>query len=338
MTQRSEADLDKTVIPPQLAGLILSVLEEQGVARNQVLRGSGIRPVMLDSEDSFLSYHQMMSLIENALAVAKTPWLGLLVGSRENLGTWGVFGYAMMSCSTYREAAKIGFRFYRAAPSLLLLSAEEEADRLRIHMDSPTSLGKLLPFLVEETVTGICTVTSILVSHQVTPLEIHVTYPKPEYAEKYDEFFPCPIHYQQSSNIFWCELPDDTPLQHSDPISARICRKLVDELLEKHTSEEDFLLEVRRILLRTPGRFPDMEAVAGELGMSSRTLRRKLGDLETTFQDILEDVRRNLALDYLQNSTLNLEEISTFLGYTEMTNFRRAFKQWTGKAPTAFRP
>jgi AraC-like DNA-binding protein len=195
--------LDNLKIPPQLAGLIVEVLKEQGVASAQVLRGSGIRPVLLERDDTYFSYKQMLALIENALALTTTP--------------------------------------------------------------------------------------------------------------------------------------DDTPLQYSDPITARISLKLVEQMLERHSSEADFVLEVRRILLRSPGQFPDMESVADELGMSSRSLRRKLGELDTSFKGVLDDVRRRLAIDYLQNSKLTLEEITALLGYTESTNFRRAFKLWTGHPPSHYR-
>jgi len=324
-------------IPPQLAGLIVEVLKEQGVASAQVLRGSGIRPVLLERDDTYFSYKQMLALVENALALTTTPGLGLLLGSRENISSWGVLGYAIMSCATFRESFDIGMRFHRTAAGMMLLSTREEGDRLKIQLDSPCPLGAALPFCVEEMIAGIITVSAMILQRKYLPLEVSLAYPRPEYSQMYQEVFQCPVHFDQPINAFWVTPPDDTPLQYSDPITARISLKLVEQMLERHSSDADFVLEVRRILLRSPGQFPDMESVAGELGMSSRSLRRKLGELDTSFKGVLDDVRRHLAIDYLQNSKLTLEEITALLGYTEGTNFRRAFKLWTGHPPSHYR-
>jgi AraC-like DNA-binding protein len=291
----------------------------------------------MERDDTYFSYKQMLALIENALALTTTPGLGLLVGSRENISSWGVLGYAIMSCATFRESFDIGMRFHRTAAGMMLMSTREEGDRLKIQMDSPCPLGAALPFCVEEMMAGIIAVSSMLVQHKFLPLEVSLTYPRPEYAQRYQKIFRCPVHFDQPINAFWITPPDDTSLTHSDPITARISLKLVQQMVERHSSDADFVLEVRRILLRSPGQFPDMESVADELGMSSRSLRRKLNELDTSFKEVLDDVRRHLAIDYLQNSTLSLEEISALLGYTEGTNFRRAFKLWTGHPPSHYR-
>ncbi len=330
--------LDNFTLPPQLAGLIIEVLEEQGVSRTRVLHNTGIRPVLLERDDTYLTYQQMLTLIENSLGLSNISGLGLTVGSRENISTLGLLGYAIMSCATYREGFDIGLRYYRAAAGMMLLSTTEEEGQIKIQMESPCPLGIALPFCVEETIAGTLAIGSLLLQKKACPLKVSLTYCKPEYAQKYQEMFDCPILYNQPINALWITPPDDTPLQHSDPISAQITVKLVEEMLEKQSNEHDFVINVRRILLRSPGQFPDMESVAQELGMSSRTLRRQLNELETSFKLIFDDVRRQLAIDYLKNSKLMLEEISALLGYTELTNFRRAFKLWTGHPPSYYRP
>jgi len=72
------------------------------------------------------------------------------------------------------------------------------------------------------------------------------------------------------------------------------------------------------------------------MAMSSRTLHRKLDGLGTSFRRIQDDVRKNLALDYLKNTSMNVDQIAGRLGYSETTNFRRAFKQWTGDVPSHY--
>lgn len=323
--------------PPQLAALILKILSEQGVNKTQLLKGTNINRAFLEHENDYVSYKQMLTLIENSLALTTTPELGLLVGCRENVGTWGVLGHAIMSCATYHQGFELGIRYHLAAPSMMLLDFQEEACSIKIKMTSPCSLGSMLPFCVEETVAGLSAVGSTLVGKDIKPLALSFTYSKPDYSAEYENLFDCPIAFDQPANIILMAAPDKTPLLYSDPITAKICFKYLKELFIKHQNIDVLELELRRILLRTPKEFPDMEAVAAELGMHSRTLRRKLNSLGTSFRYIMNDVRKQLALEYLQTSSLHLEDIAELLGYTELSNFRRAFKLWTGKLPSFYR-
>ena len=107
--------------------------------------------------------------------------------------------------------------------------------------------------------------------------------------------------------------------------------------MEKQGQHGDISQEIRRILMRNPGRFPSMDLVAEELQISTRSLRRHLADLDTSFQSILDDVRKNLAIQYLRTANLSLEEIAVLVGFNEYNNFRKAFKRWTGNPPSHYR-
>jgi len=84
-------------------------------------------------------------------------------------------------------------------------------------------------------------------------------------------------------------------------------------------------------------RGPGLPAIAKELRLSTRTLKRKLADRGTTFSAIVDDVRRQRALLLLDDRALSIGEIAARLGYTELANFTRAFRRWTGTTPAAHR-
>ncbi|WP_108810218.1 AraC family transcriptional regulator ligand-binding domain-containing protein [Sphingorhabdus sp. Alg231-15] len=328
---------DRPVLSPQIANLILDILGEQGIPAHQLFSRLDFDHGQLASEDSYLSFHQMFALINAALRLSPTPWLGLKVGDSETIGTWGVLGYALMSSASELEAAEIGPKYYQAAPSLMQTRTAIEDSRQRIEMTPVYPAERLVPFCVEENMMGICKVASEYLQEPVRALEISLTYPKPVYSRKYEEYFDCPIHYNADRNILWTRAPTDRPLRNSDAASARICLKLTEEMVQRNRDEDDFMLTVRRELLRNPGNMSGMEQVASELAMSSRTLRRKLTSLQTSFRALQDDVRKNLALDYLRNTQLNIDQIAHRLGYSETVNFRRAFKHWTNHPPSHFR-
>ncbi len=323
--------------PPQLARLIMQVLEAEGVNPNQLLHGTGLQPDSLRQAEDNLSIKQLLTVIHRALDLSSEPGLGLRVGARENISTWGMLGYALMSSATEREAIYLGCQFQNASSSVLSFSLAEEADRLRVELDSPVALGAALPFCVEEMIMGIKTVTPLIIGHPIRLLGVSCAYTEPAYSQLYAQHFDCPVSYNQPVNAYWTALPSDRPLEHADPASAAVCLRLVEQIAARHAQEAHVVHEVRQIMLRSPTRLADMEAVAADLGMSSRTLRRRLGELDTSFREIVDDVRKDLALDYLRNTALSIDQIAGFLGYTETTNFRRAFKRWTGRPPSDVR-
>ena len=85
------------------------------------------------------------------------------------------------------------------------------------------------------------------------------------------------------------------------------------------------------------GSLKELEAVAGALKMSPRSLQRHLGEEGVSFRALVEDARQELALEYVRDVRRPLGEIAFLLGYTELSPFLRAFKRWTGKTPSGFR-
>ena len=123
--------------------------------------------------------------------------------------------------------------------------------------------------------------------------------------------------------------PSDSPISQS----ALLC----EEIHKKYIGEEDLTTRIRHIILRVPGEFPDEAAVADVLAMSGRTLRRQLSALGSSYRQLLDQVRSDLARQYLENSNMSVEQVAQLLGYTETTNFRRAFKRWLGVSPRDYR-
>jgi AraC-like DNA-binding protein len=118
---------------------------------------------------------------------------------------------------------------------------------------------------------------------------------------------------------------------------AEICRQQCERWLHGIRERGGVILKVQEELLKTPGRFPEMAVVSTNLGLSVRSLRRKLNENGVTYQELLDQVRRDMAVDYLSNSLLSVEQIAELVGYGEAASFRKAFRRWTGKAPGELR-
>jgi len=110
-----------------------------------------------------------------------------------------------------------------------------------------------------------------------------------------------------------------------------------EQLIAKLSRQSSFIDEVRQIILARPGYFPDIDYLAEKLGTSTRTLRRRLKEEGSSYQTLLNEIRYNLAKEYLSTTMISLEEITELLGYSDPGNFSHAFKRWSGVSPRQWR-
>jgi len=331
--------LNEVTLPTQVLSLIADVVKDHGIGEFELLEGSGLLPRDLRQSGSFLKYHQVLTIIQNALRLYPEPGLGLAVGKREKISTWGLLGFAMMSCETLADALKVAQRYYPAGPALVDMEFLYDTDQCHTRAYTPFPVGHALPFVVEELGSCMVSVFSVMLGEPFRFCDIQLSYDKPAYADKYQAIFGCPISWNCPVNQFSFDNAFlEMPLVTTDPVSLGVAEKLCQEALDRQGEQGDITHEIRRILMRNPGRFPSMELVAEELQISTRSMRRHLADLDTSFQSILDDVRMNLAIQYLGTAKLPLEEIAVLVGFNEYNNFRKAFKRWTGNPPSFYRP
>ncbi|MBD3648274.1 MAG: helix-turn-helix domain-containing protein, partial [Pseudomonadales bacterium] len=193
-------------------------------------------------------------------------------------------------------------------------------------------------YVGEERFKGITPLIRILIGEYDGPTTIRLNYPAPFDRNKYAHAFTCPVKVEQA----WCEYRFDAallekPLAEADSSTARTCEESCRKILNQMEIEEDIVSRICHLLLSKPGHFPKLEVVADTLCIGNRTLRRRLKDLGTSYQKILDDVKKELAIEYLQTTNLSVQEISELLAYSEVTNFRRAFVKWVGISPYQYR-
>jgi AraC-like DNA-binding protein len=328
-------------IPTYSFPLMLSIAEELGIGRDTVLDKTNLSLADLERDGTLISFLQALKFLRSLLKQSPRPDIGLLIGSRYQISTYGVLGYAMMSCPTWLDALQLADNYYRAASSLAHLEV--------VPSDSPgivtllarpfyPDLRDIEPFTIEKLFASLVAVSRPLLQKPALPRSVSFAYPNPGYASEYEKTFCCPVRFDAPENRFEWDLELLTqPLLQANKVSAQMGRKLCEEFVSQHQGEESWSRKVSDLLIACPGSPPDMERVANTLNVSSRTLRRNLRLENTTFQAISDQLRHELSKRYLQNSRLNLDEIAHLVGFTETTNFRRAFRRWEGQPPAKYR-
>jgi AraC-like DNA-binding protein len=168
--------------------------------------------------------------------------------------------------------------------------------------------------------------------------EFRVTYDPPDDANTYPATFGCKVLFGQPENelVFDAGWLDGPPILGNE-ISYSTLAQLCDELLEELQLHIGLAGKVREILLVNLARPTSFSAVAKHLAITPRTLRRKLREENTSYRDLIDELRMHVAIRYLRDTQLTIEDIAGSLGYSEAANFRHAFRRWTERAPQDFR-
>ena len=163
-------------------------------------------------------------------------------------------------------------------------------------------------------------------------------HPRPARTDAHEAFFDCPVEFDAPADAIELELEwFKSRSVYSDQHAFEACARKCDELARRYRSTGPVSISVAGILSADLRRAPSPEAMAERLGISCRTLRRRLHAEGTNYEAILDGTRRRLALDYLTESDLTPKEIAYALGYQNVSSFYRAFKKWSGMTVSAFR-
>lgn len=299
---------------------------------------SGLGPEDLDEGMRDLPFSMFQKLVVDAMALSNEPALGLLVGQRLKLPTHGVLGVAAQSSGTIGEAIGLLPSFTRTRFSLVSVAIEEGRDVVRVRVTPSRVLGAIERPVLEAVILGTKNILDA-VSLGACRFDVVAFSPEaPPYVALARQVFGCAVRYGEAWSGF--AVPREAltiPLREADPAAFREAVRLCEIDLDKLNASETEAGRVRRLLLEHPQGFPSLELAARLLRTTPRTLHRRLVAEGTSFREVLEDVRRRLALEHLKLGRLGLEEIAYTLGYTDVANFRRAFRRWEGKPPSAHR-
>ena len=316
---------------------LLRMAESHGIAKKNMLRGTGISDRELSDRDTYVTVRQYRRLFHNASKELRDPAFGLRFGQQQHVAVHGALGFAVVNSADLEQAARVTCKYIKTRNRLVSLTLVKE-DRSAV-LDMEVSLpqeDELYRFLVEQSLSAFALIlTSLLgtVDYAVT-----FKYPEPDYGDVYLDIFKQRVSFDAEANQM--RLPLDLlrrPVALSNPALIRIAEKQCEILLAKQEEEENLPQQIQALLIEIPGHLPSQEEVASRLGISKRTLVRRLHRMGMSYVEVVKSVRQELALHYLITTNWSMEEISSMLGYESPSNFGRAFKTWTGESPGAYR-
>ena len=332
---------DDKIYPVVKLATVLNALADEGVSTEDALAGVRLSKGAISSPATRVSLNQIIECYRNADRIAHDRHFAYHAGLRCHVSAYGMYGFAILSSMNYRQTIHFTMKYHQLATPLNAIHFEEERGcGIWTFTPLPHSRvnARLYKFLVEMQFGIILSLHRDVMGSSFAARELHVTYGPTDDARKYRDIFGCPVLFHQSENkfIFDAAWLDGTP-KLGNEITYSMVVGLCDGLMEEFELRIGLVGQVRQILLANRMRPTSFSDIAAHLNMSARTLRRKLREENTSFRRLADDLRTQMAIKYLRDTDLTVEDIAEVLGFSDAANFRHAFRRWTKTAPHQFR-
>ncbi len=308
--------------------------------RAALLRSVGVDPDGPIDLSHMVSDAEYYSFFERCAAADAKGWtLPLRVGAAMRCDDYGAFGLAWKSATDLRGSYERAERYARVLTSVATYQVEptDGGVCLHLHRDGERRLG--LRLSNEATIASIAAISQQASSGQFRPMAVHFQHPAPATTADHEAHFGCAVHFASDRDALW--VAEETlriPNKVGDPGIVRF----FDTLLEADVSKLDDDTSLEQVVQNRIGRslsegVPAISDVARHLGMSGRTLQRRLADQGFSYQSLVDEARRRLAQRLLRHTDYSLAEIAFMTGFAEQSSFTRAFKRWKGQSPRSYR-
>jgi AraC-like DNA-binding protein len=324
-------------VPGAYLALWVAMLERRGYPAQRLLQGTGLTPAALAGQEIQVSPLQFMMVVATSVQLTGDPALGYAFGLEMKPTAHGFLGYALMTCANARDAIRLGERYLRLRAPEQRLRLSLEGEQAVLSLEDQTELAPMRKFKLE-VITGAILKAAELLLGEKPDGEIWVDYEEPLYYARCKAQLP-PVRFRMPQNQL--RFPRgylERPLALSDPLAARqAVARLEQELRVLGEGGADLPERVRAVLTEAERPFAELSYVAKRVGMSERTLKRHLKLNGSSYQRLLDQVRRDRATALLHDGSVSIDQVALQLGYGDPANFTRAFRKWTGLSPTAWR-
>lgn len=318
---------------------VLEVVEASGYDVAPYIADLGLTRSQIADPKLRITFGEYLSVIRNILDATEIPGFALKVGQHTKLVDHGILGYSFISSANLRTAMKIFMRYQKIqGPLVNVAMSQQGRDGVYVCTQAVPDLSAIEYWFAVEQWVAEATQFRELFDKPLIFRSACVTYPKPKWSQMYTDMLGCEVRFDANKNEI--RFPSeylDMPFSLAEPSVADLCTHQCEEILRQMDARPDIVDDVRRVILNKPGAIPSLDNVAEKLFISPRTLRRRLYDAQTSFREIVADVRMKLATEYLANTALPTAEIAFLLGYSDVTAFHRSFKKLQATTPAAYR-
>ena len=318
--------------------IVWRLIERHDLAPEPFFRAAGIDPAIIHDPHALIARPKSDALMRALAERIADPAFGLRAAQCWHPSSLGTLGYAWLSSSTLYTGLKRVVRYWRIVIADVAVRLEETPAGVEF-VHTPPALDSTPDGIRGDIVMAILyDMCRTNFGRAFTPRQVAFRHPAPADPTPYETLFGCPVAFGADANRIHIGRADaDLPLPTGNrDLAAAHDRILVEQLAR--LDKANVVARFRASLLErmTSGEFTE-EDIAHDLHMSRRSLQRRLAEADASYQSLVDDTRRDMALRYIRDPAMSATDITFLLGYSQQSVFTRAFRRWTGVSPSEYR-
>ncbi len=335
------SSLKEKRVSTEITRFIIGYLEGLKLDLSDLEESTGASYSLFTEPDHKIPIHLELSLWQYAMQKTGDPHIGISMAHGFDIKSLGTFGYLVLQQPTLLKMAETYCHYHRMVHEEAVLKpvCSKDNDQMVHHYSKPgEGPGQSAS---ELTMAALWKILKDTADQGINLLKVSFQHSRPESLEIYRSFFGNSVEFEFSQPANRLVFPAGTlsvKTIRSDHQLGAILKTYADQALASLPVKDLFQNSLYQTISKLmPENNLNIDAAASQMGMSRRTLQRRLAEKQLTFSSLVEEVQKRHALRYLEDPSMNITEVAYFCGFSELSPFSRAFKRWTGMSPKEFR-
>ena len=315
---------------------LINYCERMGLVRHELLQAISLSEEQLNDSQLLIDVLRYEELYKFSSEALNNATLGFEFGKTFEADRWGILSYIASTSLYLFDAMEAQYRFQSLSGNM--------GAPIQISHGMVTTLQWVPAYncshhLPEQIITGLISLARSLTNQEsFAPSAVFFTHKPLADVQFYEDFFKCPVKFNEQYNgIVMDNFELQVPIRKSDAELNKVLYQHAQTMLTHQTFSSPMEVIKDYVVKTLPDHVPDIEEVAQYLDLSVRSTQRKLQDYGTSFSQVLDAIRKEMALTYLRQTHNSVLYVSERLGFSEQSAFQRAFKRWTGTTPRRYR-
>lgn len=329
------------IYPALKIAMVADALVADGFPIEEALTGTRLSEAQLRSPKTRVSVNQVIEVYRNAVRLSKDPFFALRTGLKTHVAAYGMYGFAILSSTSFRDTMQFVVRYHQLANPLVRIRFSETTNMAAWTIEPiahPAIDRRLYRFIVELQFGVHISLHRDVMGPTFAPAALLTTFDAARAETDTADILGVPCLGDKSENqiLFESRWLDEAPPFGNDLVHATV-KGLCEELKADLKQRAGFSRKVYEVLFTAPNKRTDFEAAAALLRIPPRTLRRRLNEEGTSYSKIVSELKTAMAIKYLRDTDMTVEDIASALGFSDTSSFRQAFRRAAGTSPHEFR-
>lgn len=329
--------MEISTVPIHYVNALLPSAAKVGLDGEWVLQQAGIDSTLLGAERARISSTNYRKLVEYLTLELQDENCGMLA-QRSKIGTFAMMCHACISCPTLGEFLQRCTEFTALVSDCLTLELHRDGESARYSLTAKPGATDEDELIIMILLAITHRLSNWAIGQTIALDSVDITRQRPSYAHEYNFLFMAPIQFDQTENCLrFAARYLDMPIVQTEQELNQFLSGPSIYLMSSPDADRSMVSRVRTMIKGdVAGNFPEFNAIAQALNLTTATLRRRLRAEGSSYQQLKDDIRRDTAIYHLGRGKLNMDQVAEYVGFAEPTSFFRAFKRWTGVTPRAY--